>query len=65
MNSFLHALSALLAGAFLNLGLERLAERFDSVHRSSGAILDSELSAAMPCDGGGPCFVPAEYSLAQ
>lgn len=62
MNSLLHTLSALLSGAFLNLGFERLAERFDPVSGASGAIALAESNATMNCIL--PCNVPAEFDLA-
>jgi hypothetical protein len=60
MNTILHALSALLSGAFLNLGLERLAERFDPLTGSSGVVLPSEMNMAMPCIG---CNAPADFAV--
>lgn len=42
----IHTASALLAGAFLNLGLTRIAEFFDPL-ASAGIQCDSEVS--MPC----------------
>lgn len=63
MNTILHTLSALLSGAFLNLGLVRLAERLDPVDRCGDDIVGGGLSPAVMCVA--PCYVPEEYSLAS
>ena len=63
MNTLFQAFSALLAGAFLNIGLERLAEAFDPVSCSSGDVQPRELSAAVACVG--PCQIIAEFDLAN
>lgn len=61
MNSILQTLSALLAGALLNLGLERFAEWLDPVSVASDGLLVSEREATLPCIA---TFVPAEPSIA-
>ncbi|MBE2215846.1 MAG: hypothetical protein IAE82_18380 [Opitutaceae bacterium] len=62
MNSLIHTLSAVVSGAFLLLGFERLAEAFDPVTQSGGASLLPKLDAAMPCAA---CLVPSDYSVGR
>jgi len=63
MNTTLHALSALLAGVFLNLGLARLAEWFDPLTVATGAVLSSEMEAALPCTSCS-CLISGQLTVA-